>query len=102
MSGMAKKNAWVEVHRTILDGGERAPQVPADTQDVPFEMKIRGFLRHDASPGDEVEIMTPAGRCLSGVLIAVNPAYTHRFGSPIAELSPVGSELRAILRAKVE
>jgi len=100
VSEMANKNAWVEVHRVVLEPGERAPQVPADTRGVPLEMKVKGFLSHDASVGDEVEITTPAGRRIRGVLTAVNPAYAHRFGSPIAELSAIGSELRAILRAK--
>jgi hypothetical protein len=100
VSGMAKKNAWVEIHRIVLDPGKRAPQVPADTQRVPLEMKVKGFLGHDASVGDEVEITTPAGRHMRGVLTAINPAYAHRFGSPIAELSSIGGELRAILRTK--
>jgi hypothetical protein len=101
VSRTAKKNAWVEIHRTVLEPGKRAPQVPADTQDVPLEMKVKGFLSRDAGVGDEVEITTPTGRRIRGVLTAINPAYSHRFGSPIAELSPIGSELRAILRAKV-
>jgi hypothetical protein len=90
----------VEVHRVLLEPGQRAPQVPDDTRDVPLEMTVKGFLNHEAGIGDQVEITTPAGRCVSGVLTAVNPAHTHRFGSPIAELADIGSELRAILEGK--
>lgn len=99
MTQTAKKHAWVEIHRIALEAGERAPQVPADTQKVPLEMRVKGFLDHDATVGDEVQITTPAGRRITGMLSAVNPAYTHRFGMPITELTSIGSELRAILEA---
>ena len=89
-----------EIHRIVLAPGERAPQVPADTKAVPLEMTVKGFLSRDAELGEEVEIITPTGRRARGVLRAVNPAYEHGFGAPIEELSPIGAELRAILRRK--
>jgi hypothetical protein len=98
MAQKAEKNTWVEIHRTALKPGERAPQVPPDTQKVPLEMKVKGFLARDAAIGDEVEVITPVGRRVAGTLTAINPAYTHQFGPPIAELSPIGGELREILR----
>lgn len=63
-------------------------------------MKVKGFLVHDASLGQQVEILTPAGRPLKGTLTAINPAYTHTFGTPIAELSAIGSEVRVILNKR--
>ena len=92
-----KKGTWVEIHKIVLEKGERAPQVPDDTKQVPLEMKVKGFLVEDAIVGEEVTIITPAGRTLTGTLTEVNPAYTHQFGPPIPELLPIGRELRKIL-----
>lgn len=93
----AAKQTWVEIHRVVLKAGQRAPQVPTDTQQVPLEMKVKGFLVHEATLGQQVEILTPAGRTIQGTLTAINPAYTHTFGTPLAELSAIGSEVRAML-----
>ncbi len=88
---------WVEIHRVVLGPAERAPQVPEDTRAVPLEMRVKGFLVAPAMLGDEVTIVTPAGRHLRGTLTEVNPAYTHGFGAPIPELSTIGTEVRVIL-----
>ncbi len=90
---------WVEIHRVVLGPAERAPQVPDDTKAVPLEMRVKGFLLEPGMLGEEVTIVTPAGRHLRGTLTEVNPAYTHSFGAPIPELSTIGEEIRAILRA---
>ena len=82
----------------VLSAGERAPQVPDDTRQVPLEMRVKGFLVSPAAPGEMAEIITPAGRRLRGTLAAVNPAYTHGFGAPLPELSAIGGEVRAMLR----
>ena len=98
MAEMIKKGTWVEIQRIVLLPGERSPQVPEDTRHVSLEMRVKGFILEPASKGAEVEIVTPAGRRLRGVLTEVNPAYTHSFGSPIPELSTIGNEVRAMLR----
>jgi hypothetical protein len=90
---------WVEIHRVVLPAGERAPQVPADTQAVDLEMRVKGFLQADAKIGEAVQIRTRAGRRLNGSLVAVNPTYDHSFGAPLAELSAIGDEVRALLAA---
>ncbi len=100
MSEAVAKGVWVEVHGTVLPAGERAPQVPEDTQGVPLEMRVKGFLVEPAALGEEAEIVTPAGRKLRGRLAEVNPAYLHSFGAPIPELSSIGSEVKAILRTQ--
>ena len=94
------KGTWVEIHRIVLPPGERAPQVPADTAAVPLEMRVKGFLTMPAALGEEAEVITPAGRRLRGALSAVNPSYDHGFGAPIAELTSIGMEVRAMLRAR--
>ena len=100
MAELIKEGSWVEIHSIVLPAGERAPQVPEDTQQVPLEMRVKGFLVAPASVGDEVEILSTAGRHLRGTLIEVNPAYSHQFGAPVPELSAIGTEVRAILRVR--
>jgi hypothetical protein len=91
---------WVEIHAVVLAAGERAPQVPADTQAVALEMRVKGFLVSAAALDEIVEIVTPAGRRLRGRLAAVQPAYTHTFGAMIPELARVGEEVRALVRRR--
>ena len=98
MAEAVAKGVWVEVHGTVLPAGQRAPQVPQDTQGVPLEMRVKGLLVAPAALGEEAEIVTPTGRKLRGRLAAVNPAYTHSFGAPIPELSGIGGEVKAILK----
>ena len=90
-------NSWVEIQAILFPPGQRAPQVPEDTAAVPLELRAKGFLLHPARPGDEVEILTMAGRKLRGTLARVNPPYEHGFGPPIAELTTIASELRRLL-----
>ena len=98
MADLIAKGTWVEIHNIVLPVGERASQVPADTQKVPLEMRVKGFLVDSAALDDEAEIVTTVGRELYGKLVEVNPPYTHQFGAPIPELSTIGGEVRAILR----
>lgn len=98
MTELIPKGTWVEIHGIVLAPGERAPHVPEDTQGVPLEMRVKGVLAAPAALGDEAEIETPAGRRLRGRLAEVNPTYDHGFGPPIAELVPIGLEVRALLR----
>lgn len=100
MGEMIAKGAWVEIHSVVLAAGERASNIPEDTQRVPLEMRVKGFLLAPAQSGEDVEILTPAGRRLRGTLTAVNPPYAHGFGAPISELSTIGAEVKALLRAR--
>jgi hypothetical protein len=93
------KGTWVELHRSLLAPGERAPQVPEETQRVPLEMRVKGFLAEDATVGEEAEIVTRAGRRLRGILGEVAPPYRHGFGPPVPELLAVASELQNLLGA---
>ena len=99
MSELIPQGTWVEIHRIVLAPEERAPQVPADTSKVPLEMRVKGFLVAEAALGEEVQVVTAAGRRLRGTLREANPRYAHGFGAPIPELTVIGSEVRALLRA---
>jgi hypothetical protein len=98
MTGSIEKGTWVEIRRIVLPAGQRAPQVPDDTQQVPLEMKVKGFLVTSATLGEEAEIETASGRRLTGTVTQVNPAYSHGFGPPIPELSAIAAEVRTLLR----
>ena len=89
-----RQGDWVQIHSVLLPPGERAPAVPPETQAVPLEMRVKGFLDHDAAIGDQVTITTTAGRTLKGKLVAINPPYAHSFGPIPPELVHVGPELR--------
>jgi 4-hydroxy-tetrahydrodipicolinate reductase len=91
---------WVEIHRIVLPPAARSPHIPDDTRRVPLEMRVKGHLAEPTAVGAEAVIVTAAGRRLWGVLAAVNPAYDHGFGSPIAELAVVGAEVRARLHER--
>lgn len=97
MTELIDKGTWVEIHSMVLAAGERAPQLPEDTREVPLEMKAKGFLVAVAAIGDEAEIETSAGRRLQGTLVKVNPAYSHGFGPPLPELSAIAGEVRDLL-----
>lgn len=96
-TGRIARGSWVELHRTLLAPGERAPQVPVETQRVPLESRVKGILTHDAALGEQAEVVTPAGRALRGTLRVAFPAYTHSFGPPVPELLAARAELRALL-----
>jgi 2-amino-4-ketopentanoate thiolase alpha subunit len=100
MTQRAKRGDWVQIHNVILPPGQRASQVPEDTQKVPLEMLLKGFLNEpEAELGQDVTITTVIGRQVQGKLVAIAPAYPHNFGKPIPELLTVGSELRALLES---
>lgn len=93
-----KADTLVEIQRIVLAPGDRAPKVPEETQEVPLVMRVKGFLVGDASIGEQVEILTPAGRRLQGTLVNGSPSYTHTFGPCIDALSHIGAALRKLLR----
>lgn len=91
----AKRGDWVEIEQTLLKQGERAPQVPEDTQKVPLKLWFKGYmLSEEAVIGDEIEIETIIGRKEKGILSTINPRHFHDYGKPVKELTDIGIELR--------
>lgn len=88
---------WVEIGRSILMPGERAPQVPPDTAAVPLELRIKGFLQETAAIGQKATILTLAGRIQQGTVMSINPRHIHGYGDPVPELLAIGGELRSLL-----
>ncbi|MGQ9675233.1 MAG: 2-amino-4-oxopentanoate thiolase subunit OrtA [Chloroflexota bacterium] len=94
---IGKKGQWVEIHKILLTPTERTAPLPPDTQLVPFEARVKGFLVDDAEVGGPATIETVLGRRVSGTLLNVLPRHEHTFGSPVPELLSIGRELRALL-----
>ena len=96
MTQKAKQGDWVQIHNVILAPGQRAPQVPDDTQQVPLEMWLKGFLNEaEAELGQEVTITTVIGRQVQGTLVAICAGLSAQFrASRLQELLTIGSELR--------
>jgi len=84
---------WVEIEQVILTPEQRAPSLPEDTRQVPYVMRVSGFLVEPAALGQAARITTIIGRELSGTLRQVNPSYSHSFGKTVAELLTIGKEL---------
>jgi len=83
---------WVEIEKIILAPEQRAPTLPADTRQVPYVMRVAGFLLNDGEIGETVRIKTLIGRELEGKLTSVNPSYAHSFGKIVPELLSIGLE----------
>lgn len=96
MSKIVKKGSYVEIKLTLLKPEERMEGLPEDTQKVPYDVRIKGFLLEDKSLGEEVEIETALHRKVKGTLIAVNPPFQHNFGEPVRELLEIGNELEEL------
>lgn len=93
----AKKGDWVQIENIVLPAGQRAPQVPEDTQKCDLKLWVKGILQQDAEIGDEVEIKTVTGRVTKGVLCEVNPRYIHDYGEFQPELLKVELQLKELL-----
>jgi hypothetical protein len=77
---------WVQIEQILLTPAERAPTLPEDTRQVPYVLRVSGFLLEDAELEKDARIRTLIGRELSGALKTVNPSYTHSFGETVPEL----------------
>ena len=83
---------WVEIEQVILTPEQRAPSLPDDTRQVPYVMRVSGFLIEPAELSQTATIRTIIGRELSGVLVTINPSYSHSFGTVVPELLTIGTE----------
>lgn len=92
-----KKGDWVQVENIVLPAGQRAPQVPEDTQACDLKLWVKGIIQQDAEMGEEVEIKTVTGRMAKGILCGVNPRYIHDYGEFQPELLKVELQLKEIL-----
>ena len=78
MTDRAVKNTWVEIGGVVLQKDQRASNLPDDTKQVPLEMRVKGFLVHDADKGAEAEII---GRAVD--VSTTNAAARHPHGETV-------------------
>lgn len=97
----ANKGQWVQIHNIVLAAGERG-QVPEDTQNVPLEMWVKGYLTADAELGAECMVITPTGREVAGTLEEIEPGYVHGFGGYVPELDIVRWQVRELMSGVVQ
>lgn len=94
----AKRGDWVRIYNVVLKVGERATNIPEDTQKVPLEMWDKGFLLDEkANIGDHVRVESYIGRTVEGKLLEVDPYWEHDFGKGVQELLYIGRQAREIL-----
>ena len=93
----AKKGQWVQIRNIVLEAGERAAQVPEDTQAVPLVMWVKGYLIADAEIGERCTVITPTGRKVSGKLEEIEPGFSHAFGEYVPELDVVHRQVRELV-----
>ena len=93
--GKIAKGTWVEIEQVVLQPAQRSTALPEDTKQVPYILRVSGFLVQDAEIGQQVEVKTIIGRILTGELKTVNPSYAHSFGKVVPELLTIGTEYEA-------
>ncbi|PKK97562.1 MAG: 2-amino-4-ketopentanoate thiolase [Tenericutes bacterium HGW-Tenericutes-3] len=86
---MIKKNQTVQIYKILLPSNERAENLPLDTKEVPFEMRVKGKLIKAANIGDKVDVITASGRKETGILIEDKPFYTHSFGHYVEAIEEI-------------
>ncbi len=94
---MIKTGSWVQIKKVVLQPDERAVNLPEATKNVPLLLWVKGYLLKDANIGDETEIRTLTGRIETGTLIAVNPFYTHSFGTFVPEILKIDDIVKSTL-----
>lgn len=99
MPDRCKPGQWVEVERVLLEPHERSSDLPPDTAAMPLRVWVRGLAQAEAALGDSLTVETMTGRLATGRLSAIEPGYTHTFGSPPPEIVAIGRDLRARLAA---
>lgn len=92
-----KKGSWVQIENVVLKAGNRAPQVPKDTQACDLCLWVKGILQHDGNMGENVSIKTVTGRIVEGTLCEVNPRYVHDYGDFQPELLEIELKLKEIM-----
>ena len=91
-----KKGDWVQIENIVLPAGQRAPQVPEDTQACDLKLWVKGIAQQDAEMGDEIEIKTVTGRIAKGRVCDVNPRYVHDYGESQPELRKIYLQVKEI------
>ena len=90
MGATIPAGTWVEIERTLLTPDQRASNLPQETREKPYVLRINGFLTADAVEGDEVTVRSLIDHEHTGRLVNTNPHYDHTFGNTVPELLRIG------------
>ena len=85
---------FVEISWIAIEASERATNIPESTRQLPLVARVKGIALERGEMGQEIEVLTLAGRRIRGRLTSVAPRHSHGFGEPQPELLRIGSELR--------
>ena len=94
------KGDWVEITSEILKPAERAANLPQDTAEKPYTLRMRGIAEESGTIGQTVTIRTMTGRQIQGIAVTVNPYDAHSFGKCIPELIHTRINILATMRGK--
>lgn len=92
-----RKGDFVQIENVVMKAGERAPQVPEDTQKCDLKMWVKGLAMSDCEMGDVIDVKTVTGRIASGKVVELNPRYIHDYGEFQPELLAIELQLKDIL-----
>jgi hypothetical protein len=95
---MILKGTWVSLSKTLLTPDQRTGHLPPETAAVPFVMWVKGFLLHDAEPGQQADVVTRTGRTEHGFLECAFPNFPIDYGDFVPELLEIGDSARALLK----
>lgn len=97
MNPFVKKEDWIQIENVVLPAGNRAPQVPEDTQKCDLKIWVKGEALADAERGELVQVRTTTGRIAEGYPVEINPGYMHDYGEFQPELLKIERQLKEIL-----
>jgi len=94
---LIKKGTFIEIETVVLECEDRSSAIPEDTKQTPLRMWVRGFANSDCELEENVEITTPIGRTMKGIVKIVEPGYSHGFGRYVSEIAYVGKQAKEML-----
>lgn len=98
---LALKGDWVLIEQIFLTFDQRQSNIPSDTRQTDFLLRIKGFLMDEKCVvGDECTIRTKTGRVIFGKLIDIMPSYEHSFGDYVVETVYIENQLRELLKGE--
>lgn len=95
MTEQVSGRLWTEIEWVVLEPSERSDAIPSETRRTAYVARVRGMAsapRLDAL----VEVETVTGRRLRGKVVAINPGYSHTFGSPQPEWIRMRDAVRSL------
>lgn len=95
---LAVKGDWVLIEQIYLTSDQRQSNIPRDTKETDFCLRVKGFLVDEKKVvGDHCVILTKTDRKIEGKLIDIFPNYNHSFGDYLPETAYIEAQLKEML-----